>query len=139
MKMPPSIPKEMLAPCGVNCQACSAHLAATGAASRCPGCRAPANTHKRKSCVNCAKKDCAFSQGLTWCFECSRFPCSRIKSLNKRYIENYGIDLIQNGRSAQAGMDAFLQEQRKRFTCPHCGGAVGQHKKLCSECGKATE
>ena len=102
----------------------------------CPGCRAPKEAHKRKSCQNCVKKNCAFDQNLTWCFECRRFPCAKIKSLNKRYTENYQVDLVQNGLDARADMDAFLQKQRQRFACPHCGGVVDQHHKRCNECGK---
>lgn len=131
MKMPERVDAGMVAPCGVNCMACSAHLDAKKA---CLGCRAPAERHKRKSCINCAKKDCAFGQGLDWCFQCAKFPCARIKSLNKRYTQDYGVDLVQNGRDARENMDAFLDAQRARFTCAHCGGIIDQHKGRCSDC-----
>ena len=81
------------------------------------------------------KKVCAFEQGLRWCFACDRFPCSKIKSLNKRYKENYDVDLVKNGVNAKQNMDAFLQEQKERFTCKSCGGVIDQHHKKCSECG----
>jgi hypothetical protein len=90
-----------------------------------------------KSCRNCVKKKCAFDKGLQWCFECSRFPCTRIKSLNQRYQQNYDIDLVQNGLDAKQDMDAFLQAQKERFTCKSCGGIIDQHHRRCSECGNA--
>ena len=132
MKMVEKIDAEMIAPCGVNCLACGAYL---GGKQPCQGCRAPIDKITRKSCRNCIKKQCAFEKGLQWCFECSRFPCSRIKSLDKRYQQNYGVDLVQNGLDAKQNMDAFLQVQREPFTCKSCGGGMDQHHRRCSECG----
>lgn len=130
MKMPDKIESEMIAVCGVYFTACSAYL---NTKNPCPGCRAPKNEHTRKSCKNCLKKECAFEQSLNWCFECEKFPCSKIKSLNKRYMENYNIDLVQNGIDAKSDMEIFLDNQRKRFTCDNCGGIIDQHSKICSE------
>lgn len=123
----------LIAPCGVNCAACGAHL---DRKKPCPGCRAPSDQIKRKSCVHCAKKNCAFEQGFSWCFECPRFPCSRIKSLDKTYRAQYDVDLIQNGIDARADMNAFLQAQSIRFACLDCGEMIDQHRRRCSACGK---
>lgn len=125
---------DMMAPCGVMCYACSAFL---DEKRPCPGCRAPAQKQKRKSCQNCAKKRCAAEKGLAWCFACSAFPCGRIKSLSKRYVRNYGIDLVQNGLCAKQDMDAFLETQQVRFACRECGGTIDQHHRRCSRCGAA--
>ena len=130
--MPEKLEARMIAPCGVNCLACSAHL---DSKKPCHGCRASIVNITRKSCQNCAKKNCAFAQGQQWCFECGRFPCTRIKSLDQRYRQNYNIDLIQNGLDAKRDMDAFLQAQRELFTCKLCGGIIDQHHQRCSECG----
>lgn len=133
--MPEAISPERLAPCGVNCLACSAHLSAK---TPCPGCRAPAETQKRKSCQNCAKKNCAFEKGLRWCFECTSFPCAKIKSLSKNYVKNYGVDLVADGLAARADREALLRAHRERYTCAACGGVVDQHRRRCSECRAAT-
>ena len=136
MRMTGKIEESMIAPCGVNCLACSAYLFGK---KPCLGCRAPEEQISRKSCRSCAKKRCAFEQGIQWCFECSRFPCARIKSLDQRYRQNYDVNLIQNGLDAKRDMDAFLQMQRDCFTCISCGGIIDQHHKRCSECGKAID
>ena len=132
MKMPSKIKKEMIAVCGVNCIACSAYL---NTKKPCPGCRAPKEEHTRKSCRDCLKKDCAFEKGLSWCFACSQFPCSKIKKLNKQYVKNYDIDLIKNGLEAKSNIEAFLATQLKQFTCTTCGGIIDQHRQICSSCG----
>lgn len=136
MKMPEKIESEMIAPCGVNCLACSAHLASK---KPCPGCRAPTEIITRVSCRNCAKKQCVSKRGFQWCFECSCFPCARIKSLNQRYLQHYDVDLIQNGLEGKRNMDAFLQMQAERFSCSICCGVIDQHQKLCSECGQGAD
>ncbi len=123
----------MIAPCGVNCAVCGAHL---NKKTPYPGCRAPQEQITRKSCRDCAKKRCAFDQGLQWCYECAEFPCARIKDLNERYMRNYSVDLVKNGLDARADIEAFLEAQRTKFTCAACGGAIDQHHKFCSECGK---
>lgn len=132
MKMADKIDARMIAPCGVNCLVCSAHL---DDRKPCPGCRAPTEKITRKSCRNCVKKHCAFEKGFEWCFACGRFPCAHIKSLDKRYRQNYDVDLIKNGLDAKQDMDVFLQTQKERFTCKSCGGVIDQHHRRCSECG----
>lgn len=136
MKIPDEVEAGMIAPCGVNCLACSAHLARK---MPCPGCRAPSEMITRVSCRNCAKKQCAAKQGVQWCFECNRFPCTRIKSLGKRYLQNYGVDLIMNGLDGKRNMKAFLQSQKEYFTCSSCSGVIDQHHLRCSECGQHTD
>lgn len=132
MKMPDRIEQNMIAPCGVNCLACSAYL---DSKNPCPGCRAPVELITRQSCRNCVKKKCAVEKGLQWCFECNRFPCSHIKSLSTRYQQNYGVDLVQNEYDAKQDIDAFLLAQRVRFICKSCGGVIDQHYHRCSDCG----
>lgn len=135
MQMPETIDSSMIAPCGVNCLACGAHL---DTKKPCPGCRALEESHIRKSCRNCVKKKCCYEKGYQWCFECDRFPCARIKSLNVRYTRNYDVDLVRNGMDAKADIDAFLAAQKKRFRCEQCDGVVDQHHKKCSECNATT-
>lgn len=132
MRMPEKLEAKMIAPCGVNCLACSAHL---DSKKQCPGCQAPIEKITRKSCLNCAKKRCAFERGFQWCFECCRFPCAQIKSLDQRYRQNYDVALIQNSLDAERDMDAFLHAQKEYFSCKSCGGIIDQHHQRCSECG----
>ena len=125
-----------IAPCGINCLACGAYL---NAKSACPGCRAETQQHQRKSCQNCAKKACAFAQGLSWCYECARFPCQKITAFDRVYRQRYGVSLVQNGLDAKGDMAAFLVAQRLRYTCLACGGTINQHSNECSACGKKSE
>lgn len=134
MKAPKKLAADLIAPCGVNCLACSAYLQAKNA---CPGCRADAALMTRKSCRTCAKKACAAAQGLTWCFECDRFPCPQLRAMSRRYAANYGIDLVQNGRDGQTDMTAAAARMLADCTCPDCAGVIDRHRGVCSACGRS--
>ena len=36
----------------------------------------------------------------------------------------------------EKGMDAFLAQERKLWTCPQCGKAFSVHDRNCPHCGK---
>ncbi len=133
MKMDAEIPKTMLAPCGLNCYACYAHVRTQ---DRCQGCRSDATTLP-KHCLQCAIKNCSLQMNVDFCVDCTHFPCMRLKRLNKRYRETYQTDLIESMiRFRAIGAEAYLAEERAKYTCPHCGGVVSLHSKVCSECGE---
>lgn len=133
MKMPPAIPENLLAPCGVNCLTCFAFLRGK---NPCVGCLN--NGPKMGHCQHCSRKECAAAQGLAHCHACEKFPCAkRIRPLEKTYRKKYGVSIVANGHAAGQGMAAFMQAQRQLYTCPQCGGVVCQHDGICSECGTA--
>lgn len=126
----------MIAPCGLNCAACYAHLRRK---NTCAGCHAPANA-QQAYCARCAIRLCVQKKGLAFCFECGLFPCTLMKKIDKRYRLGYGVSLIENQlRIKAAGMERFLAEEKVRWTCPACGGVISQHAKACTECGRPVE
>ncbi len=131
MQTPLSPDPALFAPCGMYCLVCSQHCRAAGA---CPGCRAE-DARKPKHCVDCRRKLCAQRHGVAHCFACSAFPCALLKSLDKSY-KRYGVSLIENGRAAARGLEAFLAQERRRWSCPACGGVISLHDGVCSVCGK---
>ncbi|MHB1134441.1 MAG: DUF3795 domain-containing protein [Chloroflexota bacterium] len=134
MKMPVTLAEAMLAPCGLDCTACYAHLRRR---NTCPGCRAEGSA-KPHYCQVCAIATCTKDQGLDRCALCATFPCPRVKRLAKRYRQGYGVDLLALAARRQAvGTVQYLLEERQRWACPACGGVVCMHDHLCSECGQA--
>ncbi|WP_303202996.1 hypothetical protein [Raoultibacter timonensis] len=57
----------------------------------------------------------------------------------ERNYKKYGVSPVGNLVRARAvGLDAFMREERERWSCTSCGrGAVSQHRGVCSECGHA--
>ena len=126
----------MFAPCGMNCKVCYRHCSHK---KPCGGCLI-SDLSKPEHCRKCKIKDCIREKGLSYCHECSEFPCKRIKSLEKSYRSRYSASLLQNSRFVcENGLEAFMRQQKEMYTCPKCGGIVSIHGFCCSECGQAVK
>ena len=122
-----------LAPCGVICDLC---MAFQRPKSKCVGCQTEGN--KPNHCRVCSIKDCPEKQGnpAALCSECPKYPCRRIKDLNKRYIAKYGENLLQNLESAREdGLPAFIAAAKQKWSCPACGQFLCVHNGKCLHCG----
>jgi len=136
MKMPENLDPEMIAPCGINCLGCKAHIMQK---KTCPGCLSDSPA-KAASCRNCLIKTCAAEHGLKSCGECQTFPCRLITHIDKRYRLRYSLSLVENGLFLkQNGMEAFLDREKERWTCPECGGVICLHNHICRSCLKKYE
>jgi hypothetical protein len=124
---------ELIAPCGMNCRLCMAYQREK---NRCKGCRSDSCiAYKTRS--GCIIKNCPVIQnndsGL--CYECDKFPCQRLKQLDKRYRTKYHMSMIENLENIKKhGLDAFLQQEAKRWACSECGSIVCVHKEACPKC-----
>ncbi len=124
-----------LAPCGVICDLC---MAFQRTKNKCVGCQAVGN--KPYHCTVCSIKDCPEKHGnpALLCGECPKYPCRRIKDLNKRYSAKYGENLLQNLETAgKDGLEAFIAAARQKWSCPSCGKLLCVHTANCIHCGSA--
>ena len=137
MKMPDRIETNMLAPCGIDCTVCYAHVGMRKS-GQCPGCMQD-GAGKPNHCEKCRIKACVGEKGLTHCYSCPDFPCKLIKSLERSYNKRYNVSLVANSEAAREdGAEAFLERDRARWTCRDCGGAFSLHDNVCSDCGGKT-
>lgn len=119
----------LIAPCGMNCALCQAYQ---GIGLHCLGC---GNSTFRKSCQNCTIKNC--SNKVTFCFECSQYPCKRLKQLDKRYRSKYGMSMIENLNTIKTiGIDEFVNQQNLKYRCNRCGNLKSVHRTECIYCSK---
>lgn len=111
MKMPKeNIDTTMFAPCGMNCLVCYKHCYHK---KPCAGCL---NSDKGKPeyCRKCKIKDCIKDKGLSYCFECSDYPCKLIKNLEKSYNKRYQASLMENSDTVrQHGLEIFMMLEYK--------------------------
>lgn len=71
------------------------------------------------------------------CFNCSKFPCARLRKLDERYRTKYGMSMIANLEEINAiGIDAFVKQERRRWACPQCGSLICVHRPNCLSCGQ---
>ena len=125
---------ELIAPCGGNCAVCMGYLRENG----CPGCRGD-DENKPYNCVRCRIKNCdeLTANNFMYCYECRKFPCKRIQQLDLRYRTNYDFSMIDNlNFIKEHGIDAFITQEKERWTCSDCGGMMCVHRGYCTECGK---
>lgn len=121
----------MFAPCGMNCVVCYKYCYHK---KPCAGCL-NSDLGKPEHCRNCAIKDCVRTRGLDYCFQCPEYPCKRLKYMEKSYQTRYQASLMANSAAVQAlGLEAFMAEQREKYTCPACGGIISLHDRACSQC-----
>ncbi len=124
----------LIAPCGINCRLCRAY---TRERKACPGCREE-NAFKSNACTLCKIKICekAVTGKFEYCFECSDFPCARVKHLDKRYRTKYATSPIGNLlRIKEFGIEDFIEDEDRKWTCPECGTMLCMHKPQCLSCG----
>lgn len=126
--------EEMIAPCGMNCGACSGYMRQKNS---CPGCRSQSDG-KPAYCQGCIVINCSrlAETESKFCYECPKYPCARLKSLEKRYSTKYNTSFFGNlAMIRDKGIDAFLAFETERRTCPQCGATLCVHRPACLECG----
>ena len=127
--------KELAAPCGLYCGACSTYIArkrgdeealkamaeciaeARGQAIKpeedltCNGCL---SSQLAIFCRQCTMRACAVEKGITHCAQCSDFPCHTITDFNNDGRSHHSEVLANVRRQQEIGIDAWLDEQEAR-------------------------
>lgn len=128
----------LIAPCGMNCSLCISYQAMKNDLKKqgfhrkyCPGC-----IPRGENCIHMGDQCELLKNGwVRFCYECSDFPCKRLKNLDKRYRTKYHMSMIENLKAIQKnGMDTFLKSEKKTWACPKCGNAICCHNGLCLHC-----
>jgi len=133
------VENNLAAPCGIYCGACRQYLVLKkgqlkkrGFKLGCKGCRV-----RNKKC-KWIRKDCsAMKRGdFEFCCECDNLPCQGLKELDEIYQERYNVNMVDNlKRIEEIGVEKWLQEQKKLYTCPQCAGEICVHDEECYDCG----
>lgn len=125
---------QLIAPCGMNCGLCIGHLRDK---KPCGGCFKKDDENKPKYCRSCAIVNCEFLNKTKsgFCYDCKKYPCVRLKRLDKRYRTNYGMSMIENLEYIKKnGLEKFLVKEEVRWTCSECGHGLSVHRDFCLNC-----
>ena len=126
---------ELIAPCGMNCNVCSAYLAykrdlpKRRGNVKCKGCR-PRN----KQCAFVKKRcgDRLMKDQVRYCYECVDFPCEHIRKISAKYEKRWGVSFIQNLEYIREyGELKFLAREKRKWKCTKCGGTISIHNNRC--------
>jgi len=112
--------------CGLYCGACST-----------PGCNGCKILNENHWDPDCKFIKCAMERGIEACAFCVEYPCKDILEFNHdKYIHHSSV--VPNGkRIKENGLDAWLDEQKERWTCDKCGTAYTWYESECKTCGSA--
>jgi hypothetical protein len=127
--------RSLIAPCGMNCGTCIAYLREK---NKCPGCRIY-SADKAVTVQRCIIPMCIHLIKTTskFCYDCEKYPCKRLKQLDKRYRTKYKTSFIENlTLIKEKGIDNFLVFESKRRACPICGSVMSVHRDNCLTCLK---
>lgn len=133
-----AIPTDLIAPCGMNCRLC---LGFVREKNTCPGCfRIDKEATQKSKCRNsCRIRNCDHlaKSGTKYCSDkCTRFPCARLKQLDKRYRTKYGMSMLDNLKMiSESGIRYFIRNEKKKWICPECGEFLTVHRAECRFCG----
>lgn len=125
---------DLIAPCGMNCEVCIGHIREK---NNCPGCieiDAYETSYGRK----CIIRSCQIlkEKNLKFCSDaCEKYPCTRLKSLDKRYRTKYGMSMIENLENIKiVGIHKFIESEQNRWRCSKCGELLCVHRLSCLKC-----
>ncbi|MDW7656500.1 MAG: DUF3795 domain-containing protein [Bacillota bacterium] len=130
--------EKLIAPCGMNCGLCISYQALHHELAK--------KGFRKKTCVGCLprSKNCTYmsshcelmKKGLVrFCYECGQYPCSRLKSIDKRYRTKYHMSMLENLESIKTlGIEAFLAKEEEKWHCQKCGHLICCHSGLCLHC-----
>jgi hypothetical protein len=104
---------------------------------RCDGCLSDRIMPHCKECKAGFRK-CAQSRKVTWCFQCTEFPCQRLES----YIDAHIVDGISHHEHViedlqdvkDHGIDQWIRKQEKLGTCGQCGKRLYWFARECPDC-----
>jgi hypothetical protein len=127
--------------CGIYCGACLCTIAKEAASLEefsqkvnrpvemlsCPDCK----TAKYQECCFVT---CCTSKGINNCSECDDMPCSELTKFATDGHVMHASTIPNLLRIREIGLSAWLQEQRKTFSCPSCGAKTGWNYKQCDHC-----
>jgi predicted RNA-binding Zn-ribbon protein involved in translation (DUF1610 family) len=134
------------APCGLYCGACGTVLAdRKGTVAElaeewrmeaghlvCHGCRSDTVA---VFCRDCRFRACAASREIDHCSECGEFPCGDLVRFRNDEAPHHSVVLVNLRRIREVGVEAWLEEQRLRWSCPSCGEACYWYDERCRTCG----
>ncbi len=128
-------PAELIAPCGINCGVCLGYLREK---NKCCGCRST-GSNKPNHCFTCRIVLCEHLKNTSsgFCYDCIKYPCQRMKQLDKRYRLKYNMSILENlSFIKSSGVQKFADAEKIKWLCPRCGGSICVHRGFCLKCGE---
>jgi hypothetical protein len=132
--------------CGLYCGACDVILANEGGYAdklaeewhreseelRCHGCKTEICAI---FCLKCEIRQCAQQKNVEFCFQCGKYPCTRILAFRNDKNPHHSVILKNLKIIEKRGTHHWLEEQKMRWSCPKCGERFSWYARTCENCG----
>lgn len=98
--------------------------------------------YEEEPCAGCASgcnQDCEYilcckAHEADTCAFCSEFPCKLIQNFSKDEWPHH-IEVLDNlSRMKDIGVEAWIEEQKQRWSCPNCGARTHWYQSTCRNC-----
>jgi len=86
---------------------------------------------------NCEFVTCNKRHGTESCAFCPEFPCAMLVKFKDDEWEHHQSVLDNLRRIKEIGIEAWVREQQKLWSCPDCGARAIWYQETCAQCGKA--
>jgi len=86
-------------------------------------------------CNECEFKSCAIKKSVEFCSECDEYPCKMLKNFQGDKAVHHSSVIRNSDRIRNVGVNKWLDEQAKRWSCPECGITSTWYRETCDECG----
>jgi len=61
--------------------------------------------------------------------KCEKYPCLRLRNLDKRYRTRYGMSMVENLENIKKfGIEKFVVAEQSRWKCSECGELLRVHR-----------
>jgi hypothetical protein len=133
--------------CGLYCGACNSLVATregeladmAAAVSKSPeqlACNGCKSGDTCEWCEGCDFADCCKFHGYESCAECPEMPCVRLRSFRDDSHPHHDVVERNLLRIREIGLEKWLEEQARRWSCEHCGASVAWYQDTCKGCGR---
>ena len=143
--------KKLAAPCGLYCGICGVYVAhrdnnsklkeklagvydVTVEQVQCDGCL---SNILFAYCETCSIRDCTIKKGIEGCYQCDDFPCKFIKHFPTVAGRPMMLRAIPAWR--ELGTERWMEEEERRYQCPHCGHKLIRGAKRCRNCNNQVD
>lgn len=145
------IKDELAAPCGLYCGVCGVYIAHKDNNNKfkerltkvygvrvddikCKGCL---SDELFLFCKSCSIRSCTKKKGFEGCHQCDEFPCKFIERFPLPVGKKVILRAIPTWR--EIGTEKWMEEEEKRYHCPHCGYTLFRGAKRCRNCKEAVD
>ena len=145
------IKEELAAPCGLYCGVCGVYIAHKDNNNKfkerltkvygvrrddikCKGCL---SDELFLFCKSCSIRSCTKKKGFEGCHQCDEFPCKFIERFPLPVGKKVILRAIPTWR--EIGTEKWMEEEEKRYHCPHCGYTLFRGAKRCRNCKEAVD